>query len=163
MEKGLIQVYTGDGKGKTTAAFGLALRAAGAGLNVYIGQFAKGRCYNEIKALKKINNINKAATQQYLIGLCLNSLKRFDEAKLYIDSSLIVFKKFRDTKRTNECLLGMANTYKGMHQYDSALKYYNSLLTYFIEKKEIIPVSSSDVFGEDNVPQFDIKGVLPLA
>jgi cob(I)alamin adenosyltransferase len=53
----LIQVYTGNGKGKTTAACGLALRAAGAGLNVYIGQFAKGRCYNEIKAFKKIGNI----------------------------------------------------------------------------------------------------------
>jgi cob(I)alamin adenosyltransferase len=53
----LIQVYTGNGKGKTTAAFGLALRAAGAGLNVYIGQFAKGRCYNEIKAFKKIGKI----------------------------------------------------------------------------------------------------------
>lgn len=53
----MIQVYTGNGKGKTTAAFGLALRAAGAGLNVYIGQFVKGRLYNEIKALKKIDNI----------------------------------------------------------------------------------------------------------
>jgi len=53
----LIQVYTGNGKGKTTAAFGLALRAAGAGLNVYIGQFAKGRLYHEIKALKKLSNI----------------------------------------------------------------------------------------------------------
>ncbi|MDD3045523.1 MAG: cob(I)yrinic acid a,c-diamide adenosyltransferase, partial [Candidatus Delongbacteria bacterium] len=38
-EKGYIQVYTGDGKGKTTAAFGLALRAAGAGKKVFIGQF----------------------------------------------------------------------------------------------------------------------------
>lgn len=53
----MIQVYTGNGKGKTTAAFGLALRAAGAGLNVYIGQFAKGRSYSEIKVLKKIKNI----------------------------------------------------------------------------------------------------------
>jgi cob(I)alamin adenosyltransferase len=53
----MIQVYTGNGKGKTTAAFGLALRAAGSGQNVYIGQFAKGRCYHEIKALKKIRNI----------------------------------------------------------------------------------------------------------
>jgi len=53
----MIQIYTGNGKGKTTAAMGLALRAAGAGFNVYIGQFAKGRCYNEIKALKKIGNI----------------------------------------------------------------------------------------------------------
>ena len=53
----MIQVYTGNGKGKTTAAFGLALRAAGAGLNVYIGQFVKGRLYHEIKALRKINKI----------------------------------------------------------------------------------------------------------
>jgi len=53
----MIQVYTGNGKGKTTAALGLALRAAGAGLNVYIAQFAKGRLCSEHKALKKIRNI----------------------------------------------------------------------------------------------------------
>ena len=53
----MIQVYTGNGKGKTTAAFGLALRAAGAGLKVYIGQFLKGRNYSELKTLKKIKNI----------------------------------------------------------------------------------------------------------
>jgi cob(I)alamin adenosyltransferase len=53
----MIQVYTGNGKGKTTAALGLALRASGAGKNVYIGQFAKGRLYNEIKALKKVSHI----------------------------------------------------------------------------------------------------------
>ena len=54
---GKIQVYTGRGKGKTTAAFGLALRAAGAGLRVYIGQFIKGCPYSENKALRKIKNI----------------------------------------------------------------------------------------------------------
>jgi len=53
----MIQVYTGNGKGKTTAALGLALRASGAGKKVYICQFAKGRLYNEIKTLKKISNI----------------------------------------------------------------------------------------------------------
>ncbi|MFA6357209.1 MAG: cob(I)yrinic acid a,c-diamide adenosyltransferase [Candidatus Omnitrophota bacterium] len=53
----MIQVYTGNGKGKSTAAFGLALRASGAGLNVYIAQFVKGRCCSEVKALKKIKNI----------------------------------------------------------------------------------------------------------
>jgi cob(I)alamin adenosyltransferase len=53
----MIQVYTGNGKGKTTAALGLALRAAGAGLNVYILQFLKKGCYAEIKALKGIKNI----------------------------------------------------------------------------------------------------------
>ncbi len=53
----LIQVYTGNGKGKTTAALGLALRAAGAGLKVYICQFLKGRYCCEHVALKKIKKI----------------------------------------------------------------------------------------------------------
>jgi cob(I)alamin adenosyltransferase len=51
--KGFVQVYTGNGKGKTTAALGLALRAAGAGLRVYIGQFLKGQKYSELHALRK--------------------------------------------------------------------------------------------------------------
>lgn len=53
----MIQVYTGNGKGKTTAALGLALRAAGAGFQVYVAQFIKGRHYSEHKSLKKIKNI----------------------------------------------------------------------------------------------------------
>ena len=51
LSKGFVQVYTGDGKGKTTAAIGLAVRAAGAGLRVYIGQFLKQGDYSEIKSL----------------------------------------------------------------------------------------------------------------
>ena len=53
--KGYLQVYTGDGKGKTTAALGLSLRAAGAGLKVYIAQFLKQGDYSEIKALKRFS------------------------------------------------------------------------------------------------------------
>lgn len=53
MDKGYIQLYTGNGKGKTTAAIGLALRAAGAGLQIWIGQFVKGKEYSEHKALKR--------------------------------------------------------------------------------------------------------------
>ena len=45
--KGYIHVYTGNGKGKTTAAFGLAVRALCAGKSVYIGQFVKSMRYNE--------------------------------------------------------------------------------------------------------------------
>jgi len=51
MKRGYIQLYTGNGKGKTTAAIGLAVRAAGAGLQVYFCQFLKGRPCSELKAL----------------------------------------------------------------------------------------------------------------
>jgi cob(I)alamin adenosyltransferase len=53
--KGYVQVYTGNGKGKTTAALGLAMRAAGAGLRVFIGQFVKGCEYSELNALKRMH------------------------------------------------------------------------------------------------------------
>jgi cob(I)alamin adenosyltransferase len=56
-EKGYLQVYTGDGKGKTTAALGLALRAAGAGARVYIAQFVKGMYYAELKALERFSDL----------------------------------------------------------------------------------------------------------
>ena len=51
--KGLIQVYTGNGKGKTTAAFGQALRAIGQGFRVCVIQFMKGRKYGELLAGEK--------------------------------------------------------------------------------------------------------------
>jgi cob(I)alamin adenosyltransferase len=54
--KGYVQVYTGNGKGKTTAALGLALRAAGAGLKVYMAQFVKGMKYSEINILDKLSD-----------------------------------------------------------------------------------------------------------
>ena len=50
--KRYIQVYTGDGKGKTTAALGLSIRAAGHGLKTYMGQFMKGQHYGELTALR---------------------------------------------------------------------------------------------------------------
>jgi cob(I)alamin adenosyltransferase len=53
---GLVQVYTGDGKGKTTAALGLALRAAGHGYRTYVGQFMKGRDYGELRAAKRLSS-----------------------------------------------------------------------------------------------------------
>ena len=55
--KGYVQVYTGDGKGKTTAAMGLALRAAGAGLKVYIAQFVKSERYGEIDAFERFSDL----------------------------------------------------------------------------------------------------------
>ncbi|NYT03795.1 MAG: cob(I)yrinic acid a,c-diamide adenosyltransferase, partial [Candidatus Methanofastidiosa archaeon] len=60
--KGLIEVYTGNGKGKSTAAFGLALRASGRGLKSIIIQFMKqGNSYGEHFAIEKIENIDIAS------------------------------------------------------------------------------------------------------
>ena len=49
--EGYVQVYTGNGKGKTTAALGLAFRAWGRGLKTYIGQFMKGQFYGELASV----------------------------------------------------------------------------------------------------------------
>ena len=57
MKKGYLQVYTGNGKGKTTVAIGLAIRAAGGGLKVYLGQFIKQMEYSEVNILKSIEGI----------------------------------------------------------------------------------------------------------
>ena len=58
LEKGLIQIFIGDGRGKTTAAMGTAIRAAGHGLRVAVFQFLKGGGFTgEFLALKKLGNI----------------------------------------------------------------------------------------------------------
>ena len=58
--KGYVHVYTGNGKGKTTAAFGLALRALCAGKGVYVGQFVKSMKYNETKIERLFNGSDPA-------------------------------------------------------------------------------------------------------
>jgi len=64
--KGYVQVYTGNGKGKTTAALGLTIRAAGAGLKVFIVQFMKMGDYSEIKALERFSDL--ITVEQYGLG-----------------------------------------------------------------------------------------------
>ena len=56
LSKGYVHIYTGDGKGKTTAALGLALRAAGAGMKVFIAQFLKGKPSSEFIPLAKLSD-----------------------------------------------------------------------------------------------------------
>ncbi len=56
MKNGLIQVYTGDGKGKTTAAFGMAFRAHGRGFKVAVVQFMKSWVTGELLLAEKLEN-----------------------------------------------------------------------------------------------------------
>lgn len=77
--KRYIQVYTGNGKGKTTAAFGLALRAVGAGMKVFIGQFVKGKTYNENAAIARyLKNIR---VKQYGLGCFIVNTPTEDDIK----------------------------------------------------------------------------------
>ncbi len=61
--KGYIHLYTGNGKGKTTAALGMALRASGAGLRSLIIQFMKGQHYSELAAVQRLNS--RITIEQY--------------------------------------------------------------------------------------------------
>ncbi|MDR1472084.1 MAG: cob(I)yrinic acid a,c-diamide adenosyltransferase [Synergistaceae bacterium] len=66
--RGYVQVYTGNGKGKTTAAIGLALRALGAGMNVFFAQFIKGARYSEIEIMSTLERLTH---RQYGLGCFL--------------------------------------------------------------------------------------------
>lgn len=78
MEKGYIQVYTGNGKGKTTAALGVALRSLGNGFRIAIAQFVKSPDfkYNEMKALEFISGTDECEgeilVEQFGTGCCIH-------------------------------------------------------------------------------------------
>jgi cob(I)alamin adenosyltransferase len=55
--RGYVQIYTGNGKGKTTAAIGLAIRALGAGMKVFFAQFLKSGGYSEGNVLRNLENL----------------------------------------------------------------------------------------------------------
>ena len=58
LKKGFVQIYTGDGKGKTTAALGLAFRAVGDGYKVVMVQFLKGGVTGELNSAKVLTTLN---------------------------------------------------------------------------------------------------------
>lgn len=89
----------------------------------------------------KQKEISRSSTQFYLIGLSLNSLKKYDEAKSYLDSAIAIKEKIKDFKGINECMMGIADNFKGINQIDTALKLYNYLLKQFILQNESVPIS----------------------
>jgi len=81
MNKGYFHVYTGDGKGKSTAAFGLALRALCAGKSVYIGQFVKNMKYSETK-IESI--MDKIKIIQFGKDCCIDRAPDEEDARLAV-------------------------------------------------------------------------------
>ncbi len=77
---GYLQVYTGNGKGKTTAAIGLTVRAAGAGMRVLFLQFAKGMEYSEHKALARFSDL--VTVRQYGRRCFINDVPEQEDVAL---------------------------------------------------------------------------------
>lgn len=119
--KGYIQVYTGDGKGKTTAALGLAMRAYGAGLNVFIAQFVKGMKYSEQETFKVLSK--HITVKQYGRGCFIKGDPTEEDVKAAKDG----FKEVRDIMLSGKyqvLILDEANiaTYYKLISVDDLLK-----------------------------------------
>ncbi|PIE53642.1 cob(I)yrinic acid a,c-diamide adenosyltransferase [Candidatus Fermentibacteria bacterium] len=102
MRKGRFQIYTGNGKGKTTASLGLSVRAACSGMKVYFGQFMKGQDYSELKVPERFPEItmNQFGTPKLLcqgekpaeedLRKAENGAKKIREALLSGEYDLVV-------------------------------------------------------------------------
>lgn len=92
-EPGCVHIYCGDGKGKTTAAIGLAVRAAGRGLNVLISRFLKNDDSGEIYAMKQIPGITVLPCRRsFGFTFRMNPEEKAEAAAYYTE-------QFRDTAR----------------------------------------------------------------
>lgn len=112
--KGYVHVYTGDGKGKTTAAVGLAVRAAGAGLRVFIGQFIKGRDSCEIELLRQrcpeitveqfgTGCFVRGEPEQEDIDAALRGLERLSQAVSCGDYDVVIADEANGAVRSGVC------------------------------------------------------------
>ncbi len=86
MQMGLLHMYMGEGKGKTTAALGLAMRAAGAGKKVIFAQFMKGGATGELLSLEKLENIRvMRCEKQFPFYHQMSSEQKKEQRKLHDD------------------------------------------------------------------------------
>ncbi len=110
--KGYVHVYTGNGKGKTTAALGLALRAAGAGLSVFIAQFLKSGDSSELAALKKISN--NVTVKQYGSGRFVRGKPSEED----ISMTRLGLKEAAEAIRSGQCQLVILDEANVAASYD---------------------------------------------
>lgn len=81
--QGLIHIYTGDGKGKTSTAIGLTIRAAGSGMKVVFGQFLKDGSSSEFQILNTIPNIICISCKKHFGLIKYMSKEQLEEARNY--------------------------------------------------------------------------------
>ncbi|MDR1916065.1 MAG: cob(I)yrinic acid a,c-diamide adenosyltransferase [Synergistaceae bacterium] len=103
--RGYVQVYTGNGKGKTTAALGLSIRALGAGMRVFFSQFIKGAKYSEIDILSAFENLTH---RQYGLG-CFIMRAPTDEDKAAARQGIEEVREAMNSGRYQLVILDEAN------------------------------------------------------
>ncbi|HSW55305.1 MAG TPA: cob(I)yrinic acid a,c-diamide adenosyltransferase [Ignavibacteriaceae bacterium] len=90
LKQGFVQIYTGNGKGKSTASIGQAVRAAGFGLKTYIAQFMKEYPYNELISLKHLSEwitIEQFGGDEFVYKKQLPGEEELDKAKRGLESA----------------------------------------------------------------------------
>ena len=132
MEIGLIQVYCGEGKGKTTAAIGQGIRATGKGLKVIMIQFLKGGLSGELKTLSKLEPDFKVFRFEKARGF-FNELTPTEknELKMEISNAMKFARKVFDTK---ECELLILDEILGV--VENQLVTEDELLTFLMSKPQ---------------------------
>jgi cob(I)alamin adenosyltransferase len=140
--KRYFQIYTGNGKGKTTAALGLALRAAGHGLRTYIGQFMKGRICGEIKACSRLAPL--IVVEQY-------GRKRFAEFGATPDERDLQAAK-RGLEKAKEALVSGEYDIVVLDEIISAYSFRLIALQELLALSEMKPVNTELVFTGRNAP-----------
>lgn len=143
MNKGLIQVYTGDGKGKTTAAVGLAVRALGNKLKVKIFQFFKSEISGEVEQLKKLGAEVILCSSQDKPSWTMNP----EEEKKLIQDTLSAwedFKKALESQQYDVIILDEAN-----HALNREYILEEELLAFFNK-----PLQTEVVFTGRNAPDW---------
>ena len=103
MQKGLIHIYYGDGKGKTSSAIGLSIRAAGAGLKVFITRFLKDAQSSELSVLKKVDGITLGDTPISLPFYFTMNQKQKLEYRTYAQS--LLRRAYEEMKRQDVIVL----------------------------------------------------------
>lgn len=115
--KGYVQVYTGDGKGKTTAAIGLAMRAIGAGKKVWILQFMKSRAYSEHRILPNVSPLLQLETLGKPYFIAEEGQLTEEQKKMFGD--VVIFPPGQPpAEYAAECKAGIDRAIAEMGQYD---------------------------------------------
>lgn len=126
---GLLHIYYGDGKGKTTAAIGLAIRAAGRNMNVIITQFLKSSFTGELKVLNQIENITVLRSEkQFPFSYDMNN----DQKKEILNIHDEILKKSIDACYSGHCDMLILDEVIAAYNYNYLTK---DILDNFLEKR----------------------------